>query len=509
MRLPGVASLVILAALGAGSCGDEEPATAPVQPNRPPVAGGALPDLTVAVGDTTTVTVSFTDPDGDALTYTASSSNSRVIAVSMDRRTLTVVAVAQGSATITVTATDPGGLSARLTVPVTVPNRAPGSVGTIEDQVLFVGKTAEVNVRPHFADQDGDTLTYAASSSDSAVVSVSMAGGVAIVAAVSQGTATITVTASDPGELSAQLTFQVAVPNREPTTVGTIASRSMFKGTTASIGLVSHFTDPDGDSLTYTASSSNSKVVAVSIDDRVVTVAAVAQGTATITVTASDPGELSAQLTFQVAVPNRAPTDVGTIEDQTVFVDGTAIVDLAPYFTDPDGDSLTYAATSSNLRVASVSVVGNTLTARGLARGAVTIVVAARDPGGLTARTTFVFTVQNLTGSWQGSATYNLLSVPLVEFDLRIIDTAGTLSGSGTLSWRRYGEPGQVSARITSGFRTSTGKVGFVLTYVNINGTWTFVYSGMLDPDNNSMNGSMQWGRSKSTSSVVLNRVRN
>ena len=50
-----------------------------------------------------------------------------------------------------------------------------------------------------------------------------------------------------------------------------------------------------------------------------------------------------------IAEANEAPTTVGTIPAQTLKVSGTdAAIDVSSYFSDPDGDTLTYTATSSD-----------------------------------------------------------------------------------------------------------------------------------------------------------------
>ena len=54
------------------------------------------------------------------------------------------------------------------------------------------------------------------------------------------------------------------------------------------------FSDPDGDELSYSASSSNEGVVTATMDGAVVTMTGVADGRASVTVTASDPDGASA-----------------------------------------------------------------------------------------------------------------------------------------------------------------------------------------------------------------------
>ena len=94
----------------------------PPQPNRAPVAQGSIPGQTVTVGESLAVNVAsaFSDPDGDPLTYSATSSSPEVVTVAVAGSRVTLGGVAVGIATLTVNATDPRGLSAQITVPVTV-----------------------------------------------------------------------------------------------------------------------------------------------------------------------------------------------------------------------------------------------------------------------------------------------------------------------------------------------------------------------------------------------------
>ena len=97
----------------------------------------------------------------------------------------------------------------------------------------------------------------------------------------------------------------------------------------------------------------------------VVTVAAVAKDGAIVIVTATDPGGLSATQSFGVTVPNRAPAAGDPIPDIEVFVGDEAGVDASGHFTDPDGDALTFTASTSAAGVARVSVSGPSVTIRG------------------------------------------------------------------------------------------------------------------------------------------------
>ena len=95
-----------------------------------------------------------------------------------------------------------------------------------------------------------------------------------------------------------------------------------------------------------------------------------------------------------VAEANNAPTTVGTMPDQALTPNGTAItVTLSDYFSDTDGDTLIYTATSDHTGIATVSVSGTTLTLTpGGIDGTATITVTATDPDAETATQTFSVT---------------------------------------------------------------------------------------------------------------------
>ena len=154
-----------------------------------------------------------------------------------------------------------------------------------------------------------------------------------------------------------------------------------------------------GDTLSYTASASDTGVATASASGTTVTVTAVAAGTTTITVTASDPGGLTATQSFSVTVSgqspptNNAPTAVGSIPSQTVNAGGNTSVGVGSYFSDPDGDTLSYTASASDTGVATASASGTTVTITAVAAGTTTITVTASDPGSLTATQSFSVTV--------------------------------------------------------------------------------------------------------------------
>ncbi len=388
---------VLSAACGGGTAGPAPPPPPPPPPpNRAPTAVGALPSVQVEVGGTASVDVSgaFSDPDGDALTYTAASSNVGVATVSVSGASVTVTAAAKGSATVTVTATDGGGLSAQQSFGVTVPNRAPAAVGTLPVVELAIGETEAVDVSGAFADPDGDALTFAVASSNDAVAAGAASGSVVTVTGVGQGSSTLTVTASDPDGLSARQAFEVSVINRAPATVGTLPGIEVAVGESRTVEVSGAFSDPDGDALTYAASSTDVAVATASTTGSVVTVTAASQGRAVVTVTATDGGGLSAEQSFAVTVPNRAPAAVGTLPGLDLIVGESRTVDISRAFSDPDGDALSHTATSSKAGVASVTVSGTVVTVAAVGAGDAVVTAVATDGGGLSATQTLAVSVR-------------------------------------------------------------------------------------------------------------------
>ena len=158
------------------------------------------------------------------------------------------------------------------------------------------------------------------------------------------------------------------------------------------------FRDPDGDALTYRATSSAPTVAAVSVSGSAVTVTPVAEGTTTVAVTATDVGgsNTAATQTFTVTVgaANRPPEAVGALAPLAMGPDdGAMTVDVSGAFRDADGDALTYRATSSAPAVAAVTATGSTVTVTPASVGTATVTVTATDVGGSNTAATQAFRV--------------------------------------------------------------------------------------------------------------------
>ena len=149
--------------------------------------------------------------------------------------------------------------------------------------------------------------------------------------------------------------------------------------------------------MRYTVSTSRPFVVTVRAAGDQATLTAVAAGSATVRVTATDSGGLSVTQAFAVTVsspPNRRPEPFGTLGPLTIQVDAApASMPVSGAFRDPDRDALTYTAVSSSPSVASVAVNGGTVTVTPVAVGTTTVTVTAVDSGGLSATQSFAVSV--------------------------------------------------------------------------------------------------------------------
>ena len=122
--------------------------------------------------------------------------------------------------------------------------------------------------------------------------------------------AEITVTATDTTgatDLTAQDVFVVIVGNRPPELADSIAAQTLTAGTSMTVDVAANFSDPDGDELTITAESNAAGTASVSVEGTVLTIIGSSDGTATITVTATD--EDGATVTQDVEVTVEASTE--------------------------------------------------------------------------------------------------------------------------------------------------------------------------------------------------------
>ena len=282
--------------------------------NKPPVVAVTPSNQEMVRGDTHTLNLSttFTDPDeDDTITYAATSSNADVATAIVSGSTLSVEAVGVGRATIRVTASDSEDESVSTQFSVMVDNIPPKVVGMIADQTTNRLEDVTVDISSVFADDDGDSLAYMVSVANSAVASATVSGTEIQIEPNGLGTTEITVTAMDEFNGKAEVSFNLTVENLAPEVAATIPAVSLqIGGDAAERDLTDTFTD-DGDALTLSFEVDDTSVASVSMTGMALTISGVSAGTATLTVTATDPHDASISTTASITVSDSEIKGVG------------------------------------------------------------------------------------------------------------------------------------------------------------------------------------------------------
>ncbi|MFP4121740.1 MAG: putative Ig domain-containing protein, partial [Coleofasciculus sp.] len=324
------------------------------------------------------ITNNFTDADGDNLTYSATLADGNDIPswLTFDSQTGTFSGKPDtGDETqlnILVTASDgqggtqTDGFELDIT-PAPVVNNDPTLVSPIADQTVEAEDSFSLDITNNFTDADGDNLTYSATLADgndipSWLTFDSQTGTFSGKPDTGDETQlNILVTASD-GQGGTQTDgFELditpaPVVNNDPTLVSPIADQTVEAEDSFSLDITNNFTDADGDNLTYSATLADGNALPswLTFDSQTGTFSGTPDSgdetSLNILVTASD-GQGGTQTDgFELditpaPVVNNDPTLVSPIADQTAKTKQVYSLDISDYFTDPDGDSLTFSAT--------------------------------------------------------------------------------------------------------------------------------------------------------------------
>ncbi|GLX55621.1 hypothetical protein Pcaca02_09300 [Pectobacterium carotovorum subsp. carotovorum] len=402
--------------------------------NEAPVVSGTVPPQSVAQDSGLNFTLPsglFTDADaGDTLTLSATLADGTALPswLSFNPATGTFSGTPAngdvGSLTIKVTATDGSNASVSTTFGLTVTNvnDAPVVSGTVPPQSVAQDSSLNFTLPSGlFTDADaGDTLTLSATLADGTALpswlSFNPATGTfsGTPASGDIGNLTIKVTATDGSSASVSTTFSLTVTNvnEAPVVSGTIAAQSIAQGGNLNVTVpAGTFTDPDGDTLTLSATLADGTALPawLSFNPATGTFSGTPAngdvGSLTIKVTATDGSNASVSTTFGLTVTNvnDAPVVSGTIAAQSIAQGGSLNVTVpAGTFTDPDGDTLTLSATLADGTALPSWLSFNPATgtfsgtpANGDV-GSLTIKVTATDGSNASVSTTFGLTVTNV-----------------------------------------------------------------------------------------------------------------
>ena len=264
---------------------------------------------------------------------------------------------------------------------------APTTVNIPNQSILRGGQPTRLNLASLFQRED---LTYAATSSreNFATVEIDQVTQELVITTLRAGVTVITVTATDVNRGKATDTFRLTVvsPNKPPEAVGNVPDQTLFLDDAGTqLDMTPYFRDGDGDLLRFIPQSSNPRVVTASSSGSAITFNVIGLGEVRMTVLAEDPEGVTAFVTFTVTVlpPNIAPEAVGEIPAQTLRLGDPAMaLNLAPFFTDADGDPLTFTAGTADGSILTVDIAGSVVTMTAVAAGETTMTVTATDPRG-------------------------------------------------------------------------------------------------------------------------------
>jgi len=261
-----------------------------------------------------------------------------------------------------------------------------------------------------FTDPQGQKLTYSAKlSSGQALPSwLSFNATTGTFSGTVPNTAaglSLQVTATDTSGLSASETFSVLTPAAAPTLTVQTATQTWKLGQAVSFALPSTtFSDPQGEKLTYSATLSTGQALPswLSFNASTGTFTGTVPNTAaglSLKVTATDTSGLSASDTFSVLTPAAAPALASQTANQS-WATGKAVSLALPAgtFTDPQHETLTYAATQANGTALPswLKFTAATETFSGTApstASSLSLKVTATDSSGLSASETFTATI--------------------------------------------------------------------------------------------------------------------
>lgn len=398
-RSEGSTSVVITAIDSRGGRADTT-ISITVLGNTKPILKGRIPTVTLRPDSSTSINLSnyFEDPDGDTLTYVTRALTPGVVttSVAVNQLSLQADVTSTSNTTVQVTATDPDGEFVRTTFVVNVVNDAPVTSTPISLDLAHRGDSDTVDLNNIFTDADGDRLTFTASVADESVAVASIdSANVLTVEGVGVGNTRVTVEAIDEFGLSATSSFSLKIVNQAPVLEMSIADQRIFRGEDIEIDLTDFFSDPDNDSLTFSASSTSGRTATATVSGSVLTITGFSLGLVTVTVNATDDYQGTVRETFQVTVENRNPQTIAEIEDQTTHRGLAMMLDLTTVFSDPDGDALTYSIDVRDNAIVRAEIDGTNLIFTGVGVGETTISVSAVDPTGTPATSSFVVTIEN------------------------------------------------------------------------------------------------------------------
>ncbi|MGB3778903.1 MAG: S8 family serine peptidase [Tunicatimonas sp.] len=165
----------------------------------------------------------------------------------------------------------------------------------------------------------------------------------------------------------------------------------------------------------FTAVTEDTTLLQVKMDSSRLLLRPQRAGVTTVSVALQGTSSPASSTSFRVVIvpPNRVPEASDSLDALLLVDPDTRTLVLSELFSDPDQDSLTYVAESSDPAVVAISLEGETLTVRALRVGRAEVMVQATDPYGARAALTLAVEVTAVTATTdQHTPTLSLVGYP-------------------------------------------------------------------------------------------------
>ncbi len=318
--------------------------------NSAPVFDHALANQTIDEDTTFSYDINASDIDLDTLTYSVNDTDFNIDANGV--LSWTTVADWFGTIPLTITVSDGEvDTTAQMSVIVNPVNDIPYLVSPIQN-ITWPEDTVDtsLNISQHFADVDLDILGYTSTTPANVAVSIDNSTGIVTLTPAGNYTGInyIIFTASDGinSTVSNNVTLNITPVNDAPNLISAIPDMTWPEDTSnASLNVSQYFTDIDGDTLTFTSTSSANFTISINSTSGIVNITPALNffGTESITLTAQDPSNLTADsnpISLNITPVNDVPIITSTPTTSTLE---DALYNYDVDATDVDQDTLTYS----------------------------------------------------------------------------------------------------------------------------------------------------------------------
>jgi PKD repeat protein len=399
--------------------------------NLPPTVTATASKTTAPAPATITFTALGVDPERTAVSYLWTFPDGSNATIARPSVTFTE----PGTKTVTVKATDAAGFHTTKTVTVTITSNNAPVVTSASVSKATAPAPARLTFTTVASDPDKQVLTYAWVFSDGQTGT----GAALSKTFTSAGSYTATVTATDPGGLSASKTVSFIVSQNRAPSVTIKAIRTTTQVAPASFSVAAIGLDADNQTLTYRWElSDGTSATTATLAKKLATT-----GTITATVTVTDPGGLTASASVTLtATQNNAPT-VSITHTGSLTKVAPALFSLSAAGVDQDKQALTYAWTFSDGTKATTANVSK----RWITAGTYTASVTVTDTGGLSATSSVTITVTANTAPSVSAVAVSAASAP--SGTSRVFSSTVADPDNQTLTYKWVFGDGSTSANAT------------------------------------------------------------